>query len=51
MAESDADQPQTKKEQNKTDFRAILTSQLDVQAHITNAIRLGIKKVAPCKQS
>ena len=43
MAESDADQPQTRKEKDITNFWGILTSQLNVQAHITNGIRLGKK--------
>ena len=43
MTESNADQPQTRKEQDIANFQDILTSQLDVRAHISNAIRLGKK--------
>jgi len=43
MTESNADQPQTQKEQDIANFQDIITSQLNVQAHISNAIRLGKK--------
>jgi len=44
MAESNLDQPQSRKEQDIINIRDILSSQLEVQPHITNAIRLGRKR-------
>ena len=43
MTESTADQAQSSKEQDIANIQDILASQLDVQAHIANAIRLGKK--------
>ena len=45
MAESSADEAQTRKEQDIANIRDILNSQLELQPHISNAIRLG-RKVA-----
>ena len=43
MAESSADQPLARKEQDIANLQDILTSHLQVRAHISNAIRLGKK--------
>ena len=43
MAESSADQPLARKEQDIANLQDILTSHLQVRAHISSAIRLGKK--------